>query len=218
MRLLCLSDIHGEAAGLDDVLPLLGSVDVVVIAGDVTHLGGRPEAEAVLAPLAASAVRCLAVGGNMDLDGARAFLTEKGINIHGTGVVIDGVGFQGLGGGTPSPFHSPWELQPEEAARLLAAGRQAISGAGFKVLVSHAPPRGTAIDRTHTLMHAGSEPVRELILSGAVDLCICGHIHEARGEDALNGVPCVNVGPFKNGHYALVAIDGGRASIEWRKR
>jgi Icc-related predicted phosphoesterase len=216
MKLLCLSDIHGEAVGLKNVLPLLGSVDAVVISGDLTHLGDRVEAEAILSPLMASGTRCIAVAGNMDKDGVRAFLAEKGIDIHCRGLVVDGVGFQGLGGGTPSPFHSPWEIGPDEAARCLAAGRETIRDARFKVLVSHAPPRNTRIDRTFTRMHAGSDPVREHILSGAVNLCICGHIHEARGEDSLGGVPCVNVGPFKNGHYALVTIEDGGASVTWR--
>jgi uncharacterized protein len=216
MRLLCLSDIHGEAAGLKDLLPLLASVDVVAIAGDVTHLGGSAEAREILAPLLSSTVRCLAVAGNMDRDGARAFLSEQGIDIHCGGVIVDGVGFQGLGGGTPSPFHSPWEIAPEAAERCLASGAAAIRGAGFKVLVSHAPPHGTRLDRTLTLLHAGSGPVRDFILSGTVGLCVCGHIHEASGEETLGGIPCLNVGPFKDGHYALVDIQAGRASIERR--
>jgi uncharacterized protein len=218
MTILCISDMHGDAAGLRDMLPILGTVDAVVLPGDITHLGGRAEAEAILSPLVASGVRCIGVAGNMDRDGVRGFLAEKGIDIHCRGLIVDGVGFQGLGGGTPSPFHSPWELGPEEAVRCLAAGREMIKDAPFKVLVSHAPPRNTRIDTTFAHLHVGSDPVREHILSGSVNLCICGHIHEARGEDSLGGVPCVNVGMFKNGHYALVTIEDGGASVTWRTR
>jgi uncharacterized protein len=218
VKLLCLSDIHGEAAGLEDLLPLAAECDAVVIAGDVTHLGGRAEAEAVLAPLLASGARLISVGGNMDRDGARAFLTEKGIDIHARGMVFDGVGFMGLGGGTPSPFHSPWELSAEEARRCLASGLASVADAPYKVLVSHAPPRHTALDRTFAGVHVGSDPVRELLLTGAVDLCICGHIHEARGEDTLGRTPCVNVGPYKNGHFACVTIEEARATVTWRTR
>lgn len=218
MNLLCLSDIHGEVAGLRDVLPRLAGVDAVVIAGDITHLGDYGEAEAALAPLVSSGVRLIAVAGNMDREGARRYLAEKGIDIHARGILIDGVGFMGLGGGTPSPFGTPWELGAEEAARCLSAGLAMIAEARYKVLVSHAPPRNTEIDKSFARLHVGSGPVRDFLLAGSVNLCICGHIHEARGEDSLGGAQCVNLGPFKNGRYALITIDGASASVQWRMR
>jgi Icc-related predicted phosphoesterase len=267
MKLLCLSDIHGEAAGLENLLGRDPGVDVIVIVGDITHLGDYAEAEAVLGPLLGSGVRMVAVGGNMDREGVRRYLRDKGIDIHARGVILDGVGFMGLGGGTPSPFRTPWELDPLEAARCLAAGFAQIASASCKVLVSHAPPHATEIDRSFTRMHVGSVPVREFLLggpqnattapqnattaprnattvprnattvprnattapgargsgggargSGPVNLCICGHIHEAMGEDSLGGVTCVNVGPYKNGRYALIRVEDGRAEITWRSR
>jgi Icc-related predicted phosphoesterase len=93
-----------------------------------------------------------------------------------------------------------------------------IAEARYKVLVSHAPPRNTEIDKSFARLHVGSGPVRDFLLAGSVNLCICGHIHEARGEDILGKAQCVNVGPFKNGRYALIAIDGARASVQWRMR
>ena len=193
-------------------------VDVVVIVGDITHLGDYAEAEAVIDPLLESGARIIGVGGNMDREGARRCLGDKGIDIHARGVILDGVGFMGLGGGTPSPFRTPWELPPEEATRCLEAGLTQIARARYKVLVSHAPPHATEIDRSFTRMHVGSVPVREFLLRGSVNLCVCGHIHEAMGEDTLDGARCVNIGPYKNGHYALIAIEGDRAEIEWRTR
>ena len=94
----------------------------------------------------------------------------------------------GLGGGTPSPFRTPWELDDEEAERCLAAGFAQIAGAPFKVLVSHAPPArhgaGPELRRRRT---SDPAPVREFLLAGSVNLCICGHIHESAGEDSLGG-------------------------------
>jgi len=219
MTLLCLSDIHGESAGLQEILRDAPGVDVVVLAGDLTHLGGRAEAEAILSLFVASGLPLVAVGGNMDRDGARALLDEKGINIHGRGVVIDGVGFMGLGAGTPSPFGTPWELTDDESAGVLSAGLAAIAGAPRKVLVSHPPPRGTELDRGFAGSHFGSGAVREFLDAGSVDLCICGHIHEAGGREArIGGALCVNVGPYKNGRYALVTMTEQGASVTWRKR
>ncbi len=218
MKLLCLSDIHGEAAGLRDVLSSAADADIIVIAGDITHLGDSAEADAVLSPLFSSGARLVAVAGNMDRDGVRGYLAQKGVDIHARGIVVDGVGFMGLGGGTPSPFGTPWELNDDEAKRCLSAGIAQIAHASFKVLVSHAPPRDTELDRGFARRHVGSGPVRDFLQAGSVNLCICGHIHESPGEDTIGGALCVNIGPFKNGSYALVDIDAGRAVVTRRMR
>jgi Icc-related predicted phosphoesterase len=218
IKLLCVSDIHGEAAGLGDLMSGPEPADVVIVAGDITHLGGRAEAQAVLAPILASHARLIAVAGNMDRESARSYLGELGVDLHARGVVLDGVGFMGLGGGPPSPFGTPWELDDAEARRCLEAGLAQIAGAPFRVLVSHAPPRDTELDRGFARQHVGSAPVREFLLAGSANLCICGHIHESAGEDSLGGAWCVNLGPYKNGNYALVTIDGGRAFVTRRTR
>src|SRR5271157_934453 len=108
MTLLCLSDVHGEAAGLEELLYSSEPPDVVIVAGDITHLGGRAEAQAVLAPILSSRARLLAVAGNMDRETVRGYLGELGVDLHARGTVVGGVGFMGLGGGTPSPFGTPW--------------------------------------------------------------------------------------------------------------
>jgi Icc-related predicted phosphoesterase len=217
MQILCLSDIHGEGAGLGEALSGSPDAEVVAIVGDLTHLGGAAEADKVLAPLIESGRRLLAVPGNMDGEGARRSLAEAGLSIHGRGVVVGGVGFMGLGGSNPTPFGTPFEIGGPEAQRLLADGLAGIAAAPFRVLLSHAPPRGTRLDKGFAGMHVGSPEVREFLLSGAVGLCLCGHIHEAAGEDTLGGALCVNVGPFKNGHCALIDITGAGARILWRK-
>jgi uncharacterized protein len=218
MKLLCLSDIHGETEGLGDLLPIASEVDLVVIAGDITHLGGYEEARAALSPLMGSGARLVAVGGNMDKEGARRYLAEVGIDLHGRGVVIDGVGFMGLGGGTPSPFGTPWEIGNDEAAGVLSTALAAVKDTPYRVLVSHAPPKGTQLDRSFAKIHAGSDAVRAFLLAGSAHLCLCGHIHESWGEDRVGGAACVNIGPFKSGRYALVTISNDTATVTWRTR
>jgi len=218
MTLLCLADIHGEAAGLEELLSGPGRADVVIVAGDLTHLGGREDAQRVLAPILSSGVRVLAVAGNMDRDSVRGYLGELDIDLHARGIVIGDVGFMGLGGGTPSPFRTPWEIGDEEAERCLAAGLSQIEGAPFKVLISHPPPRGTDLDKSFAHLHVGSGAVRKFLDARRANLCICGHIHESAGEQSVGGARCVNLGPFKNGNYALVSIEGGRANVTRRTR
>ena len=182
-------------------------MDLVVVAGDITQLGGRAESRAVLEPLLDTGVRVIAVGGNMDRVGAREYLAERQIDIHGRGIVIDGAAFIGVGGGTPSPFGTPWEIAEEEIAALLAAGNADVADAGCKVLVSHSPPRDTELDRVKAGMHVGSAAVTDFLAATPVHLCICGHIHEAGGCQAdVGGCLCINVGPFRQGRYAIVTL------------
>ncbi len=218
MTLLCISDIHGDGAGLREALDASSEADLVVLAGDITHLGGYAEAQKVLAPLLESGRRAVGVAGNMDGEGVRRFLEEHGISIHGRGVTVGEVGFQGLGGSNPSPFGTPFEVNGDDARRLLADGRAEIEGRAVRVLVSHAPPKDTKLDRSFAGMHVGSTEVRDFLLSGGTSLCLCGHIHESPGEDMVGSTPCVNLGPLKNGRYAVVRISGRDISVMWRKR
>jgi hypothetical protein len=218
MVLLCLADIHGEDEGLRRIIDASPEAEVIIVAGDITHLGGYEDAERVFAPILASDRRVYAVAGNMDGDEVRRFLEERGINIHGRGVGLGSFGIQGLGGSNHSPFHTPFEIRGDEARRLLSNGYADIAGRDFRILVSHAPPKNTRIDKSFTGMHVGSREVHDFLLAGNHDLCICGHIHEASGEDTLGRTVCVNVGPYKNGRYALVKIENGAVDISWRNK
>ncbi len=228
MVLLCLSDIHGEGAGIADLArPDASSAggsgaatDLIVLGGDITHLGGRREAAAIVEPVLATGIRTLALPGNMDRPEVADYLGELGILLHGRGLVIEGTGFFGLGGSNPTPFSTPFEVPDEEAAALLEAGWRAVAGAARKVLVSHAPPRGAGIDRSFAGVHAGSAVVRRFLESHEeVALCISGHIHEAAGEAIVGRTRCLNAGAWKNGRYAIVALhEGGVVDIELRQR
>ncbi|MBI3766704.1 MAG: YfcE family phosphodiesterase, partial [Ignavibacteriales bacterium] len=52
----------------------------------------------------------------------------------------------------------------------------------------------------------GSSSVRKFIEKHQPDLAVCGHIHEARGQDSLEKSKIVNCGPAVNGYYAVVEI------------
>lgn len=218
MVLLCLSDIHGQGEHLRSLLSEAGAVDLIALAGDLTHLGGRKDAEKILEPLLEMGKPVVAVPGNMDRKDVLGLLEEKGILIHGRAVTVDGCGFFGLGGSNPSPFGTPFELRPAEARDLLRKGYGPVRDKPWKVLVSHAPPKGTKLDRSFAGLHVGSQEVRSFLEENPVDLCVCGHIHESAGEDAVRAARCVNVGPWKDGRYALIGLEPGRIRVDWRSR
>ncbi|MEJ2034326.1 MAG: metallophosphoesterase, partial [Deltaproteobacteria bacterium] len=91
--------------------------------------------------------------------------------------------------------------------RLLAQGLRQTEEASVRILVSHTPPYGTTTDRLSNGTHAGSPALRQFIEEEQPDLCLCGHIHEARGEDILGRTRVLNPGMFKNGGWIGINID-----------
>jgi Icc-related predicted phosphoesterase len=189
------------------------AVDALVVGGDITT-GGTPEdaARAIerwrqLAPI------LLAVAGNMDSREIDARLVELEVSIDGRGVVLGDVGIAGASASPHTPLHTPHEVPDEEFGLKAAAGLAEIAGCRVRILCPHAPPHGTACDRIRSGAHVGSPALRDLIEREQPDLVLCGHIHEARGEDTIGDTRVVNPGPAFVGHYALVDI-GETVSVE----
>ncbi len=220
MRLLCVSDIHGNYSNVIELLRKVETYDMVLVSGDITHLGGYKECEEIISPFLVTGAEykavVLAVPGNMDRPEVLNYLKDSKIDLNGKGVIINDIGFMGVGGSNKTPFSTPNELSDSEMFAFLDNGYDKISGAGKKVLVSHAPPKKTRLDRSFLGFHAGSKVIREFIEKHDIDLCLCGHIHESRGEDSLGNCLCVNPGPLKDGYYVLIDIEE-KIKVTWRK-
>ena len=64
-----------------------------------------------------------------------------------------------------------------------------------QVLICHAPPLNTALDRIKDGLHAGSSAVRDFIEKHQPAHFFCGHIHEAEGAVVQMGTTrAMNVG------------------------
>ncbi len=97
----------------------------------------------------------------------------------------------GLGYSSPTPFDTPGEYTEEELAARLAK----FADVKPLVLICHAPPLNTALDRVKEGLHAGSRAVREFIEKHQPIHFFCGHIHEAEGEVIQMGsTRAMNVG------------------------
>lgn len=221
MQLVCLSDIHGKIYGVDKILKETGNPDLIVIAGDITQRGNYGNAERIISVFLDTHCRVLAVPGNMDTPGVIDLLNDKGINIHEKSLVIDiegiKVGFLGLGGSSKTPFGTPFELSESEMEHALKAAYSNIKEADKKVLISHAPPKDSSLDKGFAGIHGGSQAVRDFIEENKIDLCICGHMHESGGEENINGCLCVNVSAYKNGNYCITDISHNGINIKRRK-
>jgi Icc-related predicted phosphoesterase len=130
-----------------------------------------------------------------------------GVSIDARGVIIDNVGFFGVSAAPLSPLHTPNEIPEEEIRRRADAGWKDVKPARWRIFVPHSPPKDTRLDRIFLGSHVGSRAVREFIQENGPDLMICGHIHEARGEDSLGKTTLVNCGQAGKGYYVIVDVN-----------
>ncbi|HEX6989383.1 MAG TPA: metallophosphoesterase [Bacillota bacterium] len=206
MRILALADLHGNLGALDAILATAPAVDVIVLAGDLTHFGPASLVERVLTRCARHAGRVIAVGGNCDGPAVEARLRRSDVDLHADARVVDGVVFYGVG--RAQRWHDrSWELQEDELAQLLEHAR-VRAGRPPDVLVTHAPPWGVC-DRSRSGRPGGSRAVRAAVAAHRPRLVVCGHIHEAAGWERLGASVVVNCGPAAAGMAGLITLDDG---------
>lgn len=216
MRIVAFGDVH-MTGHLCRQIPGIGEADLVIATGDLTNYGRRQDARMALDELLAANPRLLAVIGNLDHFEINDYLEQLDLNLHGQARLIQGQAcLFGVGGSNITPFRTPSEFSEPELQEILMRGytqaREFNSLAPYSkrrlpfILVSHAPPRGTRVDRLASGRHVGSTAVRTFIETHQPDLCLTGHIHEARGEDWLGRTHILNPGMLKKGGWVDIAI------------
>jgi Icc-related predicted phosphoesterase len=218
MRIVAITDVHGQVARLEQFAEVFGTADLVLIAGDLTQFGGTDDAERVLAAVRAHAPRVLAVPGNCDPPPVARYLHQQAVGLHGRHVLADGLTLVGLGGSLPCPGSTPNELSEAQMAAELEAAVEGVDAARPLLLVAHQPPYGTAVDVVQGGLHVGSSAVRSFIEMYLPLVCFCGHIHEASGTDTIGTTRILNPGPAAHGGYAVAEVDGRVAqTVEVRR-
>lgn len=120
---------------------------------------------------------------------------------------VAGVRVYGIGGAGPGRFGFPYEWDEDEI--------RALEVPECDVILSHAPPARTPLDRLfHAGRHVGSEAVRE-IAEGHGGAMVSGHIHEAHGTLSLDRCLCMNVGSLGD-PYGLIQV--GYVRYDRRRR
>lgn len=211
-----LSDIHGMENPVWKMGKILEAADVVCLVGDITHFGGKAEADRVIDAVARYAGRVLAVSGNCDYPGVDARLDEKEINLHGRVKTIGGIAFLGIGGSLVTPFNTPNEHTENDVRRILKIAEHRIPPETPLVVVSHQPPANTACDRLSNGVHVGSAALYSFIETHQPAACLTGHIHESVGIDRIGNTPIVNPGQLGRGRFARLEMlpEGARVSVE----
>ncbi len=181
MRVMIFSDIHNDLAALRKVLAT--DADYYIAAGDL--VSWERGLDACGEVLRQKAGKVWALPGNHESAGQIASFCEKfGFrNFHDRTIEAGGRQFAGLGYSSPTPFDTPGEYSEED----LAARLEKFAGIPELILICHAPPYGTDLDRIKEGLHAGSRSVREFIEANQPDYFFCGHIHEAEGREIRMG-------------------------------
>lgn len=200
LRILALSDIHQRLENLNRILERVDkkSVDLIIVAGDLTNYGDASDASEVLSLL--EFAKLFAVPGNLDTQEVLSVLEKRKVSLHAKcakfkGYKLCGFGF-GLTGSAGCLLLPEFEIE-KKLSRLVTKG---------SILVTHLPPKDTKLD-TAANEHIGSTAIRNIILKKKPLLNICGHAHEAYGKIKLGDTACINVAAVKEGRAFIIEVD-----------
>jgi len=206
MRLLCITDLHGDDWLLDAIIADAGDADALLLGGDITHFGTPNAAESLVRRAQKACSIVMAVAGNCDSLAIDRRLADLGVALMGRGLMHGGLGFYGVSA-MPPWIGGMYELTEEQIAAALEAGRRQLESPAWEIVLSHSPPHRTALDRTRRGEHVGSRAVRAFIEQHRPALVVCGHIHEARGIDTIGSTRIVNCGQASRGYYAVAEVN-----------
>jgi Icc-related predicted phosphoesterase len=207
MKIIALTDLHGNTAALPGLRPILANADLVLMAGDNTHFGHKSEMQEVIRAVRQINHAVLAVSGNCDYPDGEQCLTGEGISLNGRCIAYADVFIAGVSGSLPCPGSTPHEYGEEEFELNLE-----WLGKDIKhpfILVAHQPPYGTVNDCVSQGQHVGSKAIRAFIVKFSPLICFTGHIHEGRGMDSILQTPIINPGPARDGNYASLILEKG---------
>ena len=174
-RLLIFSDIHNDTRALEKLMEI--EADYYFAAGDlVSWARGLDKMGEVMKPRVGKV--WVLPGNHESAQDISSFCQRFGFSdFHGQSMELSGVEVAGLGYSTPTPFDTPGEYSEQEIASRLDKFRDLTP----LILICHAPPLDTPLDRIREGLHAGSKAVRDFIEARHPTHFFCGHIHEAEG-------------------------------------
>ena len=175
MKILAISDPHGDYSKIRKMMEKAGDFDLVVIVGDITHFGPDEKVEELM-ELFDKPV--LAIPGNCDQRSILKTLdASKATNLHGKIEQIGNISFIGLGGSNPTPFNTPFELSEEEIEKALE---------GMVCSAENTGECGTIVLLTHIHEAKGLEKVGKTVVlnpgEASKGSCALVHLDEPEGK------------------------------------
>lgn len=211
MRLVCISDTHGDHEGLE-----LPAGDVLIHAGDITSHGREQETRDFFQWLGSRRFdTVICVAGNHDTfveaepKLAEQFASDNKVNLlNDSALEVGGVSFWG----SPiTPRFHDWSFMRDPGAPIEAHWNQIPETTD--VLITHGPPFGILdqVERPDGQQeHTGCPSLLTRVQGLSLKLHIFGHIHECHGSLRQHGVAFHNVctmNQFYRRAYSPVVID-----------
>src|SRR5580698_6067759 len=150
---LIFSDIHNDSKALEKLMDI--EADYYFAAGDLVNWARGLDKMGEL--MKKRAGKMYVMPGNHEAAHDIEGLCERFgfTNFHGQSMEINGTHIAGLGYSSPTPFDTPGEYSEEEISQRLSK----FAGLKPLVLICHAPPLDTALDRIKEGLHGGSRSV-----------------------------------------------------------
>jgi len=203
MKLVCISDTHGDHEALE-----LPAGDVLIHAGDVSAHGREFEVQAFMQWLGSRGFDyTLCIAGNHDLFMEQEpVLAQQYADDHGVTLLNDSgckVGGRKFWGSPITPRFHNWSFMRDPGEPIDAHWRKIPLDTD--VLITHGPPHGImdAVRRQDgRVEYTGCPSLLARVKQLSPALHIFGHIHECHGKLQQDGVTFLNVSTM-NEHYRI---------------
>lgn len=212
LRIIAFGDIHEHLSNIGKIKGISDASNVI-ITGDLTNRGGKEQAKKIIDYVRQYNPYIYAQAGNFDCKEVEDYLIEQKISLHGHAFIREDVGIFGVGGSNITPLNTPNEYEENKIESFILQGYQQIKDLPFKLFVSHAPPFNTKVDMLTSGLHVGSTAVREFIEKYQPEVCLTGHIHEAKGEDYIGRTVIINPGMLKDRGYGEIVKEKGALKV-----
>ncbi len=222
MKILVISDIHGNTENIEKLADRFAAADFVLFAGDFARFNhpetGKPALEALLNRHES----VFAVLGNCDEPAFLEEIEKADISVEGSMVFHDGLVIAGSGGGSKFTGETPFERTEEELLKDYSIVKESLPQIADEngtvnnlILIMHNPPKETDCDMIPGGVHVGSALLRDFIEKTQPVLTVTGHIHESAGMSKIGSTLVMNPGALMEGKYGWVELkeDGGKWSV-----
>jgi Icc-related predicted phosphoesterase len=211
---IAFGDVHENLARLGYVSEI-DKASAVLISGDLTNVGTKARARHLIEQIKAYNSAIYAQIGNMDTREVEKYYEEININVHNKIIPLSSeVSLLGLGYSIPTPFGTPSEVEEKQMELWLADMMGPARESKHLIFMTHTPPFQTITDKLTSGVSVGSPAVRKFIEDVQPEVCITGHIHEARGVDYIGRTKVINPGNFGAGGYVKIVFDGEKLDAE----
>ena len=220
IRVAAAGDIHASEANAEEVAAAFadvdGSVDLILLAGDLTTYGQPSQAEVLAAACRPLETPVITVLGNHDWHCAQrdelvSVLEDAGVCVLDPGhtvrcvqsVEVGIVGAKGFVGGFPGS-HMPDFGEPSlravyaeagEDVRAVDEGLRAVAGCPIRIVLLHYSPSPSTLEGEPVAIWAflGTDRLAAPIAEHEPDLVLHGHAHAGTFEGRVGEVPVFNV-------------------------